>query len=130
MDDQAIIDANVLIALLDGGHIHHDRAVEVLANYSTLLANPINLAEVLIGYPAAQQEAVARELRARNIVPHAPDPENAAQLYARTASRLNLPLPDAIAVATLIDCGGRLLTFDQRMAKKAQKAGFDVEYLG
>lgn len=122
----AIVDANVLIALLDSRHIHHERTIEALAGFPKLAANPINLAEVLIGYPVDQQQAVAGSLIERGIVPVAPAPEVAPELYARTATSLGLALPDAIAVATLIDLGGCLLTFDKRLAKNAKRSGLDV----
>lgn len=117
-----ILDASVLIGLLDAADAHHGRAVDDVeaADRSgrTLVAPASAYSEALVAFARAGRLADARRAIAAmgiDIVPMtAPIAERAAELRAALP---HLRLPDAIVLATARELGNELLTYDDRLAR-------------
>jgi predicted nucleic acid-binding protein len=116
-----ILDASVLIGLLDAAESHHERAVDAVdqadrANQE-LLAPASAYGEALVAFARADRMRDAREAIAGMgiaVVPlTAPIAERAAELRAAHES---LRLPDALVLATAREHDGKLLTYDDRLA--------------
>jgi predicted nucleic acid-binding protein len=99
-----ILDASVLIGLLDTADAHHERA------YS----------ETLVAFARARRLGDARASIAAMGIQIAPltaaMAERAAELRA---GRRRLRLPDAMLVACALEIGGELLTYDDRLPSVA-----------
>jgi predicted nucleic acid-binding protein len=129
-----ILDASVLIGLLDAADAHHERAVEdteaVDREGRQLLLPASAYSEALVAFARAKRVGDAREAVAGmgvTIVPlTAAMAEAAAELRARYES---LRLPDAMVLACVQLRRGRLLTYDQHLNRlsrriaRATKAG-------
>jgi len=121
-----ILDASVLIGLLDRKDAHHRRAVsEVEAadrELRRLLAPASAYSEALVAFARAKRVTDAKDAIAGmgiSVAPlTAPIAERAAELRARHTS---LRLPDAIVLATAEDSAGKLLTYDERLRRFAQR---------
>lgn len=119
-----ILDASVLIGLLDSADAHHARAVsdvEAADRQGRALLVPASAhSEALVAFARAERLADAREAIAAMgvaVAPlTAPIAERAAQLRAQ---RAHLRLPDAIILATARELDAALLTYDARLAKVA-----------
>jgi predicted nucleic acid-binding protein len=121
-----ILDASVLIGLLDAADSHHARAVDDVdqadrANRQ-LLTPASAYSEALIAFARAGRVHDAREaIAAMGIAVvslTAPIAERAAELRAQHDA---LRLPDALVLATADEHDGALLTCDQRLARTARK---------
>jgi predicted nucleic acid-binding protein len=119
-----ILDASVLIGLLDTADRHHTRAVEDVDQADRadhqLLTPASAYSEALIAFARAGRVNDARDAVAGmgiSVVPlTAPIAERAAELRARHDT---LRLPDALVLATAHEHDGALLTYDQRLARTA-----------
>ncbi|MDR6867504.1 putative nucleic acid-binding protein [Microbacterium resistens] len=119
-----VLDAGVLIGLLDAGDAHHDAAVAILEREKPpYLVHPLTLAEVLVG-PAkrGREDRVWRDLRAIGVEVADLGPEEALAL-ARLRAERGLKMPDACVLATAERYDGRLATFDRRLAGVAERTG-------
>ena len=124
--DPLILDASVLIGLLDTADSHHDRAVDEVDRADRadhqLLAPASAYGEALIAFARAGRINDARDAIAGmgiTVVPlTAPIAERAAELRARHDS---LRLPDALVLATADEHDGALLTYDERLARTARQ---------
>ncbi len=122
-----ILDASVLIALLDSVDSHHDRAVEAVEQADQLnqelLAPASAYGEALVAFARASRMRDAREAISGMgivVVPlTAPIAERAAELRAAHES---LRLPDALVLATADEHDGKLLTYDDRLARTARQS--------
>jgi predicted nucleic acid-binding protein len=120
-----ILDASVLIGLLDAGDGHHDHAVDEVEQADRaghqLLTPASAYSEALVAFARAGRVNDAREAIAGmgiTIVPlTAPIAERAAELRAQHDA---LRLPDALVLATAYAHAGELITYDQRLARTAQ----------
>jgi predicted nucleic acid-binding protein len=123
-----ILDASVLIGLLDTADSHHARAIDDVeaADHAgdQLLLPASAYSETLVAFARARRIQEAREaITAMGItVVSLTDTiaERAAELRAR---HRQLRLPDAIALATTQELGGRLLSYDRRLSQLARVAG-------
>jgi predicted nucleic acid-binding protein len=123
-----ILDASVLIGLLDTADSHHARAiddVEVADHEGEQLLLPASAySETLVAFARARRIQEAREaVTSMGItVVSLTDTiaERAAELRAR---HRQLRLPDAIVLATAQELGGRLLSYDRRLSQLAEKSG-------
>jgi predicted nucleic acid-binding protein len=123
-----ILDASVLVGLLDTADSHHDRAindVEAADREGEQLLLPASAySETLVAFARARRIQEAREtITAMGItVVSLTDTiaERAADLRAR---HRQLRLPDAIVLATTRELGGRLLSYDRRLSQLAGKSG-------
>jgi len=120
-----VLDASVLIAHLDAHDAHHDRAQAALAASGSeeLGASSITLAECLVGPArAGRLDRALTALRELGVgeLPLAADSATAlAQLRAQTSLRL----PDCCIVECARRTRASLLTFDDRLAKRAADVG-------
>lgn len=118
-----VLDASVVIAVLDGRDLHHaaaraglaarlaagDSIVLPVSAYAEALVGPFRLGDAAVATIQAFVEALPASL------------EPATATIARTAARLRaehgrrLPLPDAFVVATALELSAdRVLTCDRR----------------
>ncbi len=119
-----VLDASLLIALLDADDAHHATARFMLeADADALAISTLSLAEVAVG-PAradrlrAVQEAVAQlDLLVLPIVADAW--EALAQLRAGTGLRM----PDCCVLHTALQHGAAVATFDRRLSGAAEQSG-------
>jgi predicted nucleic acid-binding protein len=112
-----ILDAGVVIAILDSSDIHHAAAREAVrgaANRGDELALPVSAyAEVLVGPFRQSDEAAATVDAFLAALPARVEPET--REIARAAARLRaqhgpkLRLPDALVVATALELDASLL---------------------
>lgn len=123
-----ILDASVLIGLLDDADAHHTVAVdevEAADQQGAVLLTPASAySEALVSFARAGRVADAREAIAAmgiSVTPlTAAIAERAAELRA---SHDRLRLPDAIVLATARDLNADLLTYDDRLARVAAGRG-------
>jgi predicted nucleic acid-binding protein len=117
-----VLDAGVLIAVLDGNDLHHDAARHALSaalDGNDQLAVPASaLAETLVGAARRGDDAIAvvnefvRRLPATVVPVDEPMAVAAARLRARHGGRLKLPDALVVATAQVLDAE-RLLTTDR-----------------
>lgn len=123
-----ILDAGVLVGLLDTADAHHAAAVDEVEAAdragTPLLAPASAYSEALVSFARAGRVADAREAIAAMgiaVTPLTPTiAEHSAELRARHG---RLRLPDAIVLATARDLGAALLTYDDRLARVAAGPG-------
>jgi predicted nucleic acid-binding protein len=119
-----ILDASVLIGLLDTADAHHSAAVDDVEaadlRGTELLAPASAYSEALVSFARAGRVAEARDAIAAMGIAVTPLTaaigENAAQLRA---AHDRMRLPDAIVLATARVLGAELLTYDDRLARVA-----------
>lgn len=119
-----ILDASVLIGLLDTSDAHHSTAVDDVEaadlRGDELLTTASAYSEALVSFARADRVADAREaVAAMGIVVTsltAQIGEHAAELRA---AHERLRLPDAIVLATARVLGSPLLTYDERLTRVA-----------
>jgi predicted nucleic acid-binding protein len=119
-----ILDASVLIGLLDTADTHHDRAiddVEAADREGRQLLLPASAySETLVAFARAHRvEEARRAITAMGIsIVSLTDTiaERAAELRARHS---RLRLPDAFVLATAQEMGGSLLSYDRKLSQLA-----------
>jgi predicted nucleic acid-binding protein len=122
-----ILDASVLIGLLDTADAHHALAVDDVERAdlagTSLLTPASAYSEALVSFARANRSKDARDAVVAmgiSVTPlTAAIAEHAAELRARYD---RLRLPDAIVLATARELDGRLLSYDERLTKIAKKA--------
>jgi predicted nucleic acid-binding protein len=117
-----ILDASVLIGLLDTADAHHSRAVDDVEAADLagekLLAPASAYSEALVSFARAGRIRDAREAIAAMGVAVAPMTGSIAETAAELRARHDrLRLPDAIVLATASEHKARLLTYDDDLAK-------------
>lgn len=121
-----ILDASVLIGLLDTADAHHAQAIrdtEAADKMGRPLLVPASAySEALVAFARANRIKDAREAiisMGLTIMPlTAPIAEHAAELRARHE---RLRLPEAIVLASAHELTGDLLSYDRNLARLAQK---------
>jgi len=121
-----ILDASVLIGLLDVADSHHDSAVdevEAADQADTRLLTPASAySEALVSFARAGRVADAREAIAAMGISVEPLTAAIAELAAELrSSHERLRLPDAIVLATALYLSARLLTYDDQLSGIAAK---------
>lgn len=121
-----ILDASVLIGLLDSADAHHARAIDDVERADQgglrLLAPASAYSEALVAFARAGRLAEAREAIAAMGI--AITPLTAAIAERAAAARVKhsrLRLPDAIVLACAEELDGELLSYDQHLAHIAQQ---------
>ncbi len=119
-----VLDASMLIALLDANDRHHAKARTALADASDDMAiNVLTLAEVAVGPARLDRLAdvsTAAELLGLRVAPlDGPDWDHLARLRADTGLRL----PDCCVLLTAVQESAVLATFDRRLGRSAREAG-------
>jgi predicted nucleic acid-binding protein len=121
-----ILDASVLIGLLDTEDAHHAQAIQdtEAADHTgrPLLVPASAYSEALVAFARANRINDAREAitaMGLTITPlTAPIAEHAAELRARHE---RLRLPDAIVLASVHELSGELLSYDHNLARLARR---------
>jgi predicted nucleic acid-binding protein len=121
-----ILDASVLIGLMDVADAHHARAVddvEAADRVGRPLLTPASAySEALVAFARADRLGEAREALAAMGIAIAPLTATMAELAAELRSRhQRLRLPDAIVLACSRELGGELLSYDRRLARLVDK---------
>jgi predicted nucleic acid-binding protein len=121
-----ILDASVLIGLLDTADAHHDRSiadVEAADRAGRRLLLPASAySETLVAFARAGRLSEARNAVADMGIAVIPFTESIAERAAELrASYERLRLPDAIVLATAREEGGELLSYDRRLSQLADK---------
>jgi predicted nucleic acid-binding protein len=123
-----ILDASVLIGLLDTADAHHARSLDDVGAADRLgqqlLAPAGAYSETLVAFARVQRIGDAREAIAAMGITVTPltttIAEQAAELRAR---HVRLRLPDAIVLATARELGGELLSYDRYLVQLARTGG-------
>lgn len=122
-----VLDASVLIGLLDRADAHHPRAVKDVEaadeSSNTLLAPASAYSETLVAFSRARRVPDARRaLRAMGVQVVPLTEEIAVQAAEIRVSHSSLRLPDALVLATARAHAADLLTYRVRL-KRAARAG-------
>ena len=121
-----ILDASVLIGLLDTADAHHDRAiddVEAADREGRQLLLPASAySETLVAFARARRlEEARRAITAMGITIVSLTDTIAERAAELRAHHTRLRLPDAIVLATAQEMGGSLLSYDRRLSQLAGK---------
>jgi predicted nucleic acid-binding protein len=119
-----ILDASVLIGLLDTADAHHSQAVDDVEAADMadekLLVPASAYSEALVSFARARRIRDARDAIAAMGIAVTPMTSRIAETAAELrAAHDRLRLPDAIVLATVRDLHARLLTYDSVLAKIA-----------
>lgn len=120
------LDADVVIAFLDGSDDQHQRAIDVLrprlATGDRMILAASVYAEILV-HPIkrAADKAIDEFITAIGADVIAIDRDIARRAAELRATHSTLRLPDALSLATALATGACLLTLDQRLGKIASK---------
>lgn len=122
------LDAALLIALLNPVDAHHARAEAFFAENldETLYLSHLNYAEILV-HPARQgvEDRVSAEIAELGVIVLPPPPESGVKL-AQLRAQTSLKLPDCCVILAAQQSDARIATFDVRLAREAERLGFDV----
>jgi predicted nucleic acid-binding protein len=126
-----VLDANIMIALLEPHHVHHAPVLDALGDLEPDARGKIaeihrlTLAEVLVGYPDPAERVdiydrliLGADLRIANL-----EPDEEVTLLVRARLRAGVKMPDACVLATAMWFDEGLMTFDKRLAGAAAKVG-------
>ena len=121
-----VLDASVLIGLLDSADAHHARAVEDVERADRdrrqLLAPASAYTEALVAFARAGRVREARKAIAAMGITIAPLTATMAERAAvLRASHRHLRLPDAIVLACADELASELLSYDHRLTSIATK---------
>lgn len=123
-----VLDANVLIALLDRRDALHIRASELVEDHAwdTFCTSAVTFAETLVR-PSRLGLASAHEAYLRSVgIRVVPVSRAVARGVADLRAHERVGVPDATAVVTTRHAEGTLATFDRRLGKLARKHGVDL----
>jgi toxin FitB len=123
-----VIDASVLIAHFDARDAQHKRATHALSTVGgdMLGASTITLAEVLVGPARAGRLDDARVALRDLGIDDLDLPPDAATQLATLRAQTNLRLPDCCVLLSAQHEQASLLTFDERLGKRARRIGVNV----
>jgi predicted nucleic acid-binding protein len=129
--DTLILDASVLIGLLDTADAHHDRSiddVEAADRAGRQLLLPASAySETLVAFARAGRLHEARQAVAAMGIAVVPLTETIAEGAAEFRARhKQLRLPDAIVLATALERGGGLLSYERRLSRLADLDDLDA----
>jgi predicted nucleic acid-binding protein len=123
-----ILDASVLIGLLDTADAHHARSIDDVEaadrGGEQLLVPASAYSEALVAFARVGRVREARDAIAAMGIAVTPltaaVAERASELHARHE---RLRLPDAIVLATAHELDGELLSYDRRLVQIARRHG-------
>jgi predicted nucleic acid-binding protein len=123
-----VFDASVLIAFLDGSDLHHDTAVELLEREldDEFAANPLTLAEVLVGPARAGHAAAALAALHDLEVAEQPFPPETPLRLAELRAATGLRMPDCCVLLAAQEAPARVASFDTRLLSAATQLGLDA----
>jgi predicted nucleic acid-binding protein len=120
-----VLDASVLIAYLDAEDAQHETAAALLAREidDDFAANPLTLAEVLVGPSRTGRLDAARAALQALEVGEVPFPSDTAMQLARLRAETGLRMPDCCVLLAAQDAAARVAAFDERLARGAEELG-------
>src|SRR3954463_347579 len=120
-----VMDASVLIAYLDAEDPHHQAAETLLAREidDEFAANPLTLAEVLVGPSRTGRLDAARSALRELEVAEQPFPADTAVRLARLRADTGLRMPDCYILLAAQDTAARVAAFDERLIRAAEELG-------
>ncbi len=123
-----VFDASVLIAYLDAEDAQHHKADAMLAREidDEFAANPLTLAEVLVGPARTGRLDAARSALRELEIAEQPFPADTAVRLARLRADTGLRMPDCCVLLAAQDMAARLATFDERLIRGAEELGLDA----
>jgi predicted nucleic acid-binding protein len=126
-----ILDASVLIALLDTADAHHERSVDDVERADRagrrLLVPASAYSEALVAFARADRIDDARKSVAAMGIEISPLTETIAERASELRARHDrLRLPDAIVLASASCLDGELLSYDRRLSSLAGGSGTRV----
>ena len=125
-----ILDACVLIAFLEEADASHDAAVRLVLEHAgeDFGASTITIAEVLVGPAKAGADKLSAAQRALGqlIRYEVEVSAGAAPDVARLRADTGLKMPDCLVLRAAGQSDGRLATFDVRLIRAAENAGYTV----
>jgi predicted nucleic acid-binding protein len=115
----AVVDASVLIAAIDDGDAHHERAIAELESAlgeQRLRLPAVAFSEALVApYRTSQSRGRAVEGGLRRLGRVEPITPDIASRAAQLRSKRRIKLPDALILATAVELRAQeILTFDER----------------
>ncbi|MDR1393310.1 MAG: PIN domain-containing protein [Bifidobacteriaceae bacterium] len=119
-----VLDASVIIALLDPENIHHQAVRPVYASDERLAVSTLTLAEVMV-YPLPEPrnwEAFITDFEIAVIPLLDGDAGGLAQVRRETRLRM----PDSVVLYTAMKLGADIATTDRHLARAASGAGLHV----
>jgi predicted nucleic acid-binding protein len=123
-----VLDANVLIAFLDGGDQHHAAAEQLLTQAidEDLAVNSLTLAEVLV-VPVRDGclDRVLAALRALE-VQELPFPADTALRLAQLRAATGLKMPDCCVILAAEAAAATVASFNERLAQTAEMRNLSV----
>lgn len=125
-----VLDASVIIALLDPKDGHHIHASALITEHATegFRMHRLTLAEVLVGAVRVGRGSQRfDDLVSLGVVPQEPG-VNDALILAELRATTGLRMPDCCVLAVAQQEGLPLATFDHQLASAAQRLG--IETLG
>lgn len=116
-----VLDANVIIAYLDGADPHHARAEELLAREvdDDFGANPLTLAEVLVLPARADHTDTVRTVLRDLEVQELAFPTDTAVKLAQLRANTGLKMPDCCVLLAAEHADARMASFDGELTKAA-----------
>jgi len=117
-----VLDADVVIGLLNADDAHHKRAISRLRELADrpLLMAMSTYSEILVGMINEHREEVVEGLLERAPIELVPSSRSIARSAAALrAAHGALRLPDALSLATALERGAELITFDKRLRRIA-----------
>ena len=122
-----VLDANVMIAILDGSDAHFQAAQHIFLGHTSerLVAHRMTVGETLIQPARAGRAPAAAAALAMLGVGYLNEPDDPVELATLRASS-GLKLPDCIILHAALREKAKLATFDARLAAAAARFGVDV----
>jgi len=116
-----VLDASVLIALVEAADPHHERAARLLAGHADqeFGISPITLAEFLVGPVRAGRVRAARSAVAALDLQTLDLPDDAGLRLARLRVTSGLRMPDCCVLLAAQVADAAIATFDQRLERAA-----------
>lgn len=123
-----VLDANVIIAYLDGENVHHQRAEELLALEidDDFGANSLTLAEVLVLPAREKQLDAVRTILDELDVQELPFPGQTAVRLAELRAETGLKMPDCCVLLAAETHDARVASFDSQLTRAAVGRQVDV----
>ena len=120
-----VLDASVLIAYLDAEDAQHEAAETLLAREidDDFAANPLTVAEVLVGPSRTGRLDAARSALRELEVVEQPFPVETAVRLARLRADTGLRMPDCCVLLAAQDAAARIAAFDDRLVRAAERLG-------
>nr|WP_281360126.1 PIN domain-containing protein [Isoptericola halotolerans] len=137
-----VADANILIALLDPTHVHHEAVQQALDHVIPVTSidptthtqrpviayvHPLNMAEVLRGYTAASRQRVLELVESPQVgIVARPVEDRHEEVLSLARYAEHVKMPDACVLALAHHTRAAVLTLDKRLSNAAVTLDMDV----